>query len=1589
MTTQADAAGAVWVNDVNRGCGFLVAPQLAVTANHVVRRKDGSTESPSETRLEIAGRRFGVARIDGDLKLDVATLHLVEEATDWLRTGRGEAGQHWTVRTQPAANDPVLDGTITAIHRGYENRRGEGAVGHQLQVAQDLDDYGGYSGSPVEGPPGVVIGVLVEQVRSRLAHALGEPVRAAPVLYATPIEEVVERFSLQQRVTPAPRCGIDVRRSVERFEELLRAKLGGTPGHEGEYLKVLVRRRPGASTGDPAAGAEGEVPVEAPPAQFVAAPGARLLMVGEGGGGKTTALLKLGLDTAREAVARPDAPVPLYLPLNLAGSTQGVSTGGLLDLLAEQNGVTAATLREACMGGHQELLFLLDGVNEVRDALADDLIVALLRLIATGRHRYLLSSRPTRVAEQLALRGEGLQVLEVVQLTEDQVDAYLVQQGLETLSRRMGRELKGLARNPFMLWAVVQACHGVDGPVLPANAGELYRLFLDDYVFGRREPSKANPGVSFDYPAVKRPVLAWLAATMTGAGGTRLLLDGALLDQLIEKLEQCAGSGATRRRRALAPIDWTVDDFLDEIVYNGVLHRAGETVTFMHESVQSYFTALDVATWPVERVLAAVPSLVWRWVEIGQTAWDTSSGMMTAAVVMLGGLDRSAELVTALLDHNPMVAARCLAGSSVGPAVRTRVIDTWVRLLSRGDARTSLVACTCLRLAHADDAVVVDALLAAGSDVSHPAEVAFAVVDALLVGSSEAATDALVRLGLSGHRPRAYARYLLTRRTTADQLAGLIRAWRTAEAEEARHSLQELMARVDVELFDQLIRQLWTSAEQRRDRDGSAALDLVATSVEGWRRSIPDDSRIFTAWEATDAMRRAEKERKGLLLELLTAEPSAVRVALTRGRPLDRLAASAAAATLLPDADDALLRAVWQEDDDSMAHRIAEGLAGCVMSDETLDALLGDLKGHGPLATIQLPGSANPSADPRALRRALVEADLLRPAGNEVKQLVVTAEAGGWRVRREYPELGLLLTSVPSGFAVFDGDRRCRSALALALVDPPLAREVLARHLARIVDDAEQDLTAFAAWEAHAFTGRLVELLGELQAEDAAPTLLDLMRREIAEPDSGLVQPLIDALSRLRFPQAVSVIFEAMTRPRSDDGFETTWNSTSDIEDGRVVDTMRALSRYGEQEEIRSWLHVALADPDPRRRRAAARGLGTLKISAELLASTALNDADAGVRRTAAEALRWYEDGEWLDQVEEGLAAPEADVRVAAAEALATLVEPRAIPRFVDALRDADERVRLTAAEALWDLNAHGDPAPAVEPLLAIARDGEAPDRAARAGVRLVEMEACTWEELPSTALEAIVRSDRLGADERQQAFDALGGWDWPPVAAAASFSEEADPAALVETVSGLIATPEGRVAPAFEVWALWVRACAYGKLGELDRALDDAVTSGLPAYDPLGASHLADRLWEAGRHARAREFLADALEARLELRPYTEDIDASVRDEGEFRLALGWIAYLDGDGSTAISEATTAARIAAGEIGAMAMFNLGLAQLVLGDPGTAVATYEDALARCDELDRDDAARLVAVALADLDKGEPRAPRDAFRTVRALLAAGR
>ncbi|MEJ3744336.1 tetratricopeptide repeat protein [Actinomycetes bacterium KLBMP 9797] len=191
----------VWLGAPGRprryaGAAVLVADRLALTADHVVR-----TAAPADVALETPTGTATVRGVDRDGSLDVALLHLAEAApatAPTIRVAAPAAGTQWTVTTRPAPGDPRLTGVVTAVDQVIENSRGTTVTVLQLRVDQTLEDYSGYSGSAVRSgtAPQSVVGVLVEQVRSRLRRGDGQPRPASNVLYAVPATVVFDRFDL-------------------------------------------------------------------------------------------------------------------------------------------------------------------------------------------------------------------------------------------------------------------------------------------------------------------------------------------------------------------------------------------------------------------------------------------------------------------------------------------------------------------------------------------------------------------------------------------------------------------------------------------------------------------------------------------------------------------------------------------------------------------------------------------------------------------------------------------------------------------------------------------------------------------------------------------------------------------------------------------------------------------------------------------------------------------------------------------------------------------------------------------------------------------------------------------------------------------------------------------------------------------------------------------------------------------------------------------------------------------------------------------------------------------------------------------------
>jgi WD40 repeat protein len=214
--------GRVVVNGKDKGSGFAVGPHVVLTANHVVRNADAS----SVVFLVDGGKEVAPERLERDESFDVAVLHFAEEMGADIAVGQAVEGADWRVDARPRPNDPALDGVVNAARRPFKNAQGHETHVVQLLVNQILDEYEGYSGSPVTAGPGVVVGVLVEELRSRL-RVTGRPVPATNVLYAISIEDALARFGIAAARAPLPiRSWIPrpPRHLIVRTDELRRTK---------------------------------------------------------------------------------------------------------------------------------------------------------------------------------------------------------------------------------------------------------------------------------------------------------------------------------------------------------------------------------------------------------------------------------------------------------------------------------------------------------------------------------------------------------------------------------------------------------------------------------------------------------------------------------------------------------------------------------------------------------------------------------------------------------------------------------------------------------------------------------------------------------------------------------------------------------------------------------------------------------------------------------------------------------------------------------------------------------------------------------------------------------------------------------------------------------------------------------------------------------------------------------------------------------------------------------------------------------------------------------------------------------------------
>ena len=105
-------------------------------------------------------------------------------------------------------------------------------------------------------------------------------------------------------------------------------------------------------------------------------PGARVMLTGRGGSGKTTTLLQMAAKAADSALASSEAPIFLYGRLR-AFDTETETFDEVISLVANASGLTPEHVDALWRQHARPVVFLLDGLNEVRRPFRDQCVATL------------------------------------------------------------------------------------------------------------------------------------------------------------------------------------------------------------------------------------------------------------------------------------------------------------------------------------------------------------------------------------------------------------------------------------------------------------------------------------------------------------------------------------------------------------------------------------------------------------------------------------------------------------------------------------------------------------------------------------------------------------------------------------------------------------------------------------------------------------------------------------------------------------------------------------------------------------------------------------------------------------------------------------------------------------------------------------------------------------------------------------------------------------------------------------------------------------------------------------------------------------
>lgn len=372
------------------------------------------------------------------------------------------------------------------------------------------------------------------------------------------------------------------------------------------------------------------------------------VLVGPPGSGKTSFCRWQALVGVEDFMTRDSAPLPIYLAAHRLTET-AMST---VEELVRGELCAGESEFESWDPAQTATVLFVDGLDEIPDGMRQRQVLDILRagIARWPTLRVVITARPHVCGEWLnwlphlhlaELDDAGQRELARNWLDSDtDVDAFFAQMASQPA-------LKALMGTPLLATLILNLFRR--SPVLPRSRAALYRAFVDVYC-GGWAAAKGLLGVSRHLPDSKVRPLARLAFEMQ-CGHKRECTDGDVRRAVSEIYPGMAGQE---------------DDFLVDVLQDGMLIRVGQGLAFAHLSFQEYLAAAFLGSDPTgKRARRALVAFIQ-----GDEWWRESVRFYVTGLDDPLAIDRWIAQVSVKFDDDADERRGAVASSLVGMRAR-------------------------------------------------------------------------------------------------------------------------------------------------------------------------------------------------------------------------------------------------------------------------------------------------------------------------------------------------------------------------------------------------------------------------------------------------------------------------------------------------------------------------------------------------------------------------------------------------------------------------------------------------------------------------------------------------------------------------------------------------------------------------------------------------------------------------------------------------------------------------------------------------------------------------------------------------------